>query len=105
MHGPVSLSSIEIKTLNFSLVAKESHENYPRAEGKRRRLQDSNLRGQSPVDFESTSLTTRTNRHTAGRNSGAPPTPLRPSRLPGSKERVSVHRTGNAVSACVTSDG
>lgn len=28
---------------------------------KKRQLQDSNLRGQSPTDFESVSLTTRTN--------------------------------------------
>ena len=30
-------------------------------ERKKRQLQDSNLRGQSPTDFESVSLTTRTN--------------------------------------------
>lgn len=34
-----------------------------RKKEKKRQLQDSNLRGQCPVDFESTSLTTRTNCH------------------------------------------
>ena len=33
---------------------------------KKRQLQDSNLRGQSPTDFESVSLTTRTNCQSGG---------------------------------------
>ena len=55
------ISEYSENRIDFQVIDCQNTKNTKKIEEKKRQLQDSNLRGHSPTDFESVSLTTRTN--------------------------------------------